>query len=197
MQSGKNLTTAEILADRDGLITDRAAAAVDLASAEQQFKVAEATEQRIEARTANAILGHSHRLSPAEVELAEGSLAAIRAERTRIAAALAAAEGRLADLTTKAGTLAASEAFAADAMGLGLPLNMNNLERLAAERRGVTVALERLTAQAAQHRADLDALREREKEARQNLRCYRAICARLEEDAFYAQPWPRWSGPQS
>jgi chromosome segregation ATPase len=126
--------------------------------------------------------------APAEVERIEAEIAAIHADRVRIQAALADAERRLADLTAKAVTLAASEATAegaaADAMGQGLPLDVDALGRLASERRVVAVTLERLTAQAAQHRADLDELREREKDARQNLRVYRAICARLEVEAL-------------
>ena len=65
-----------------------------------------------------------------------------------------------------------------------LPLDVDALGRLASERRVVAFAPECLTGQAAKHRAYLDALREREKDARQNLRVYRAMCARIEVEAL-------------
>jgi hypothetical protein len=63
----KNLITPEMLAERDRLIAERTAAIADLASAEQQLKVAEAVEQKIDARTGNVFLGHDHPLGVARV----------------------------------------------------------------------------------------------------------------------------------
>jgi hypothetical protein len=222
-QQKSTLATAEMLAERDRLKAECVRLSADLQVAEQHLAAAEATEQEIDARTGDVIVGHGHPLgaarvsrsaaknsrdalksglsdakralanievtvsAPAEVEQAEAELAAVRAERSRINAELAAAESRLADLATKAGTLAASEASAegaaVDAMGLGLPLDADALVLLAAERRVLTVALERLTAKVTQHHADLDALREREKEVRQTLRFNRTVVAGLERDA--------------
>ena len=143
-----SLITATTIGDRDRLKLEVAAATAALASAEQQFEVAEAFEREIESRTGGGLLGHGHPLRDASIARSAAKNA-LDAARSR----LRDAERALANIEAIVGAPAALDTAEAE------------VEALAAEQSRVRAALAAVEARTAELSATDAELATREAEA--------------------------------
>ncbi len=124
--------------------------------------------------------------APERAAAAQAEIDAVAGERARIEAAIVNVAAQSARLQERDADLADREAEAernaADALLANQPATAgaDAVARLAADRRVVRIALDRLATEADKHRADLDALRDRQQAARDALRDAATVVAELE-----------------